>query len=603
MPGEGNPPPISVEMDSATAIYRQFFFRGTHNSYSGNLGGMRREGIETQLDMGLRFFEFDLFSFYTQQELLTTWAEETDNFAVFEYDEEIHILSYTKTSGVLKIDKLTNSVLERVYQNTNATLKNASPLFSTMFYGNRMYVLAYESVGGHLTVYDFNGTELNEVLSENLGVNDADLWTFVFNDQAYVSIRAFDDATFTIRKININKGAMFLGNPLYEQNSIPIADKLYPFEQNDKLYIFKHNVNTITNFEVVSVNTDNINAWAKSENKKGTSDLLKGNVQASWAKGRLYLNSYVANGYVIGCQLIMDNNTPNIVYEYNNENDMISGAESGFFPSSKGFYLFLRKGTSIQISSIGVSQLTLGHDAPGDEVDLSVDNPQSIFLEDWIASLAAWSDKNADHEPLFIMTELKEYEQWIADSKWQNIIGLMKTYFGDKLRYHSSDGFHNEPIVEKNKIIDGKSQYFMDKNGSKQGGLLGKVILYIQPNNNITKSTYTNNFVPFSTSDGQLQKNYLQLRRYRENNKLVSPDWRSPHDYGNNIGAYINSKDDSYISRIFHMQDDRGNGQYDNIRCTDVMFAVSDKPFQGLYLEYVDEQKVKNKLENVVGCE
>jgi len=143
----------------------------------------------------------------------------------------------------------------------------------------------------------------------------------------------------------------------------------------------------------------------------------------------------------------------------------------------------------------------------------------------------------------------------------------------------------------------------MDKNGSKQGGLLGKVVLYIQPNIKITQSEHTNNFHPFATTDGMLQENLLQLKRYRENNKLVSPDWRKPSSYGNDIGAFIDAKDDSYISRIFHMQSPEGDGQYDNIRCTDVMFAVSDRPYEGLYLEYAEQQDVKNELEKVVGCD
>src|SRR5690606_10905761 len=118
-----------------------------------------------------------------------------------------------------------------------------------------------------------------------------------------------------------------------------------------------------------------------------------------------------------------------------------------------------------------------------------------------ISFMAQWSEDNPDHEPLFIMTELKDYRQWLADSKWRDIIRLMQEKFGDRLRFHSSSGFHNEALVDPDKIVDGRTLYFMDENGSKAGGLFGKVILYIQPNINITKSEHTNNFQPFATTD------------------------------------------------------------------------------------------------------
>jgi len=413
---------------------------------------------------------------------------------------------------------------------------------------------------------------------------------------------AKDDHTYNIFKVSFDEGGVSIGEPIYEIGSISSGETLYPFEQDNMLYIFRHNVNTVTNFSVESVDTSE-NIWSKSGSANGTSDLLKGTVKAVQTDGKLFVNAYAANGDVMGSQLIIDSGTPILAYEYNNEDDMLSGADVGVYPSKDGYFLLLDKGLSVQLSTIDIGALTLGHDAPGDEVDLTVDNPQSIFLADWIEYIAEWSNAHPDHEPLFIMTELKEYKQWLADAKWQNIIKLMQDKFGDKLRYHSSSGFRNEPLVDNDKIVDGKTLYFMDEKGSKEGGLLGKVILYIQPNNKITKSEYTNDFEPFKTSEGKLQENFLQLKRYRENNKLVSPDWRHPNRYGNDIGAYIDAKDDSYISRIFHMESVDGNGQYDNIHCTDVMFGVSDRPYEGLYTGYAEGQRVKNKLEKVVGCD
>lgn len=597
-----DPDPDPVVSDSTTAIYRQFFFTGTHNSYSGNLGGMKREGIETQLERGLRFFEFDLFTFHTQKSLQTTWAEQVDGFTVFDYMGEPHILSYSKTGASIKIFSLDNANPQIVYENAGEGLDEVDRKFSILAFQNELYIFGYEPLDGDLIVYSFNGTSLTPVHSGNIGDTNVNLSTFVFNNTAYTAVHAKDDATYKIIEISFEGEDVALGETRYEQSSIPSNETLYPFEQDNNLYIFRHNVNTVTNFKVESVDA-NGNTWTTNGSQTSTSSLLTGTVQASSTNGKLFVNSYAANGDVKGSQLIMDNAKPNLVNEYNNESDMLSGAEVGIYPSENGYYLFLQKDASVQLMSIAIGELVLGHDAPGDEVDLSVDNPSSVFLEDWITYIADWSNGNPGHEPLFIMTELKEYEQWLADAKWQNIIRLMQEKFGNKLRYHSSSGFHNEGLVDQNKIVDGKTLYFMDENGSKEGGLLGKVVLYIQPNNNITKSEHTNNFQPFATTDGILQENFLQLRRYRENNKLVSPDWRNPGNYGNDIGAFIDAKDDSYISRIFHMQSASGDGQYDNIRCTDVMFAVSDRPYEGLYTNYVEQQKVKNKLEKVVGCD
>lgn len=597
-----DPDPDPVVSDSTTAIYRQFFFTGTHNSYSGNLGGMKREGIATQLERGLRFFEFDLFTFHTQKAFQTTWAEQVDGFTVFDHMGELHILSYSKTGGSIKIFSLDNANPQIVYENTGEGLDEVDRKFSILAFQNRLYVFGYEPLDGDLIVYSFNGNSLTPVHSGNIGDTNVNLSTFVFNNTAYTAVHAKDGTTYKIIEISFDGGDVALGETRYEQNSVPSNETLYPFEQDNSLYIFRHNANTVTNFKVESVDT-NGNTWTTNGNQTSTSSLLTGTVQASITSGKLFVNSYAANGDVKGSQLIMDNGKPNLVYEYNNESDMLSGAEAGMYPSENGYYLFLQKDASVQLMSIAVGDLVLGHDAPGDEVDLTVDNPSSIFLEDWITYIADWSNGNPDHEPLFIMTELKEYEQWMADAKWQNIIRLMQDKFGDKLRYHSSSGFHNEDILDQDKIVDGKTLYFMDENGSKEGGLLGKVVLYIQPNIKITQSEHTNNFQPFVTTDGMLQENFLQLKRYRENNKLVSPDWRKPGSYGNDIGAFIDAKDDSYISRIFHMQSSDGDGQYDNIRCTDVMFAVSDRPYEGLYTNYVEQQEVKNDLEKVVGCD
>lgn len=598
---DGSGPHTGVQ-DSTTAIYRQFFFKGTHNSYSGNLGGMKREGIATQLERGLKFFEFDLFTFYTEILLDTNWQEDADYFSAFTYMDAPHLLTYAKTGGVLKIYKLKDDAQELIYQNNGNPWTEEDRQLNILNHLSGQYLLDYVQSNGILRAYKFNGTELMDMGMENTGIVDAKSYTFVFDQRLFIAFHSVDKGTYEIKEVTIDGGDITLGASLFELESVPANESIYPFEQEDRLYIFRHNMNTVTNYKVETIDSDGT-SWSTSDSSLESSNLLLGSIKAVQSNGKFYINSYTANGNVIGSQLVMDNGTPILVYEYNNEVDFLTGAEAMLYPSEKGYGMFLRKGSELQLSSINIGSLVLGHDAPGDEVDLSVDNPTSILLEDWIDYMAQWSANNPNHEPLFIMTELKEYEQWLADAKWQNIIRMMQDKFGGKLRFHSSNGFHNEPLVDQNLIVDGKTLYYMDKSGSKEGGLLGKVVLYIQPNNNITKSEHTNDFLPFGPASVQLHENFLQLKRFRENNKLVSPDWRYPNRYGNNIGAYIDARDDSYISRIFHMQSSQGDGQYDNIRCTDVMFAVSDRPYEGPYLDYVEQQEVKNELDKVVGCD
>lgn len=600
--GEENPDPEPVVRDSTTAFYRQFFFRGTHNSYSGNQGGMEREGLATQLERGLRFFEFDLFSFYTAEEFRANWTEEVDYLSSFHHMDKSYLFSYSNVGGLLKIYEVVNGEQELRYDNSTNPWTEENREFNVLNYQGEQYVLDYVPTSGDLTVHNFDGTVLSELGSKNAGVVNARLSSFVFDEKAFITLYSSDMGTYEIKEVIIDGDDVGLGSTLYKVESVPSGESFYPFEQDDRLYIFRHNVNTVTNYRVESIGIGNT-SWSMENSEMGSSDLLKGDVTMVQSNGKTYVNSYTSNGNVIGSQLIIDEDIPVLVYEYNNETDVLVGAEVKLNSMDTGYNLLLKKGNAVQLLAIHVGELVLGHDAPGDEVDLTVDNPSSILLEDWIDYMVQWSDNNPNHEPLFIMTELKEYEQWLADAKWQYIIELMQAKFGDRLRYHSSSGFHSEGIVDQEKIVDGKTLYFMDENGSKEGGLLGKVVLYIQPNNNITKSEYTNNFQPFGTSSGVLQENFLQLKRYREDNKLVSPDWRNPDNYGNDIGAYIDAKDDSYISRIFHMESSDGDGQYDNIRCTNVMFAVSDRPYEGLYVDYAEEQEVRNDLEKVVGCD
>lgn len=586
-------------IDSASAIYRQFFFTGTHNSYAGNLDGMKREGIATQLNSGLRFFEFDLFSYHTDIKLQKSTTGLSDNYLLIEQQDKLYLLTHSTENKTLIVQKINDGNLSFI---SEISLLTSTPKrFTTLTHQDKTYVLSHDIINGKLSVYLFDSQSLSLISEEDIFVAPTKLNTFVFKNKAYISIRNNDELTYQIYKLSFTGETPLVENKVYETTLASSTQVLEVFPQNEKLYIFKSNPNNIALY-TTDVLLTNTTTWQVTESILGSSNLLRGEIGLVHKGDKTYINSYTTNGDVLGNRLVIDQAKPNLIHEYSATNTMLTGAKSSLFPTDQGYYLLLKKDNEIQLSKIIIGDMFLGHDAPGDEVDLSVDNPNSIRLEDWITYMATWSNKNPKHEPLFIMTELKMYKQWLVDAKWQNIIKLMKEKFGDKLRFHNSSGFQTETIVDKNKIVDGKTKYFGDKN--THNGLLGKVILYIQPNNKITKSEETNNFKPFETTNGILQENFLQLKRYRENNKLVSPDWRKPERYGNDIGYYIDRKDDSYISRIFHMQSALGDAQYKNIRCTNVMFAVSDRPYdKGAYQQYITEQKQKNSLTKIASCQ
>ncbi len=589
--------------DSTTAIYRQFFFRGTHNSYSGNLNGMQREGIKTQLNEGLRFLEFDLFPYYTREKLNESWSETVDQFLVFEYQEESYLITYDQSSGRTRIYELTDDGQNLVSESVNDGAVGKNAALCTLPTESKLYVFSYLPGDGSLTIANFDGESLKSVFDGTTNHIDAELNPFIYDGQTFLSVYDPKLESYEVYQVSLDRDEFVLNDAIYTLSAVDPNESISPFIQNSTLYLFRHNSRNVANFSVVTLDTAG-DSWTTAGTINSTSDALQGSVTACLSNGKTYVCSYTASGDLSEAQLVMDNDKPNLVLEYESEIDLLSGAEVQYFPSKKGYYALLQKNDNVQLALVNMGTLALGHDAPGDEVDLDVDNPSSIVLSDWIDYIANWCNQNPDHEPLFIMTELKDYGQWIADAKWQNIILLMQEKFGDKLRYHNSSGFQSESIVDQTKIVDGETRYFMDENGDEDEGLPGKVILYIQPNNNITKSAYTNDFEPFVTTDGELQENFLQLKRYREGNKLVSPDWRYPKNYSNDIGNYIDNKDDSYISRIFHMENSAGDSQYDNIQCTDVMFAVSDRPFDAdMYQDYVAEQEVKNKLVTVRGCE
>ncbi|ALJ04747.1 hypothetical protein APS56_06230 [Pseudalgibacter alginicilyticus] len=590
--------PNNVSSDSAKAIYRQFAFSGTHNSYSGNLNGMNREGIKTQLENGFRFLEFDLFTYLTKNIINTTWQEDVDEFLVIDAPELKSLLTYSETTGVLKVYNVTAGASELIY---DTIISNGNREFSVLNYQDNIYVFDYHLDSEKLTIYNFDANNLSSIHSESIdGATRLD--PFIYNNNVYLAKHNLDQSAYEIQSISLTDNSATLNAVVYTINSVSLKENFTPFQQDNSLHIFKHNVDYVTSFTVETIDTS-ADLWSKASSFTSNSSLLSGTVTAINSNGKLFINAYAAGGSSVGSQLVIDQGKPNIVNEYINEIDLLPGAQANVFPFTNGYYLLLKKESHVQLSSIDIGVLTLGHDEPGDEVDLTVDNPSSLLLSDWVTYISNWSNSNPNHEPLFIMTELKNYEQWMVGAKWENIIKLMQENFGDKLRYHDSDGSQNESIIDQTKIVNGKTLYFMDENGSKEGGLLGKVVLYIEPNNNITKSDYTNDYFPFNTTDGRLQDNFVQLKRYRINNKLVTSDWRYPSNYGNDVGTYIESKDNSYISRIFHMESASGDSQYDNIHCANVMFALSDSPYNnGLYQAYIQEQKKKNELIILDGC-
>lgn len=51
---------------------------------------------------------------------------------------------------------------------------------------------------------------------------------------------------------------------------------------------------------------------------------------------------------------------------------------------------------------------SVGHDAPGNQVDHTGGNPASNRLRDWLDVIASWSAANPDHAPLVVMLDIKD---------------------------------------------------------------------------------------------------------------------------------------------------------------------------------------------------
>lgn len=594
----------SYQLDSASATYRQFFFRGTHNSYSGNLDGMRREGIKTQLDSGLRFFEFDLFPYYTERLLQQPLTTTKEQWIVMEKSRAPYLLSYDDLVGSLKLFRLEKAQTLGPTENAALLLSSGKRCFLGLTVDTLSLLFSHHPNSGKLDIIRVEDSTLLPLAALRLQPGNLDLSAFTWNGDLFLGIQDLDNKHFSIKRLGLTDAAsVILGETTMSLTSIPKDENLLPFVQNDRLYLLHHRADSTAVLGVTPLNTSGA-AWSCNRKISIDTGMPKGKLQISYTPGgALFLNLLSGDTSLSARQLLIDNGEPQLPHAYSLSTNLTGYAYTSVFPAIDGCYLLSEGDDELQVMAVHRGTLTLGHDAPGDEVDLSVDNPQSIFLSDWLAYMADWSNKHPDHEPLFIMTELKDYREWLAGAEWQEIIGLMQQHFGSRLRYHYSRGFHTEPMVDKAKIVDGATRYFTDENGKKEGGLLGKVVLYIQPNISILDENQSNKGRTFSGHNSLLQAHFLQLRRYREDNKLISPDWRSPERYGSDIGAFIRKHDRSYTCRIFHMQSHKGNEQYEGIRCAEVMFAVSDRPYDpGPFAAFVAEQRLRNNMQKPAGC-
>ena len=306
MPPKDNGSKIS--QDSAKAIYRQFFFWGTHNTYSGNLDGMKREGIKTQLESGCCFYEFDLFSYYTQTLLSKTWLENVDNFEVFDYSNKTYLLSYSKSDTLLKAYLITALNSTFVCETTKEFSGPGQISLETLSFDNELFVLLYRP-DGNLTVYLFKDNSFTSIFTGDIGVTESKLSPFSYNGKAYLGVSNPVDSKYNIYKLIVSDTGFSVGDAVLQLSQVNPDEILAPFEQNNTMHIFRHNVNSVTSIKVETLITSG-EKWLTEASISAYSDLLKGAISVSSKNGKLFINSYTTNGLDTGTQLVMDNGRP-----------------------------------------------------------------------------------------------------------------------------------------------------------------------------------------------------------------------------------------------------------------------------------------------------
>ena len=84
----------------------------------------------------------------------------------------------------------------------------------------------------------------------------------------------------------------------------------------------------------------------------------------------------------------------------------------------------------------GTRGYTVGHDAPGHEVELGGDNPPGIGLDAWLGVIASWSDARPGHAPITIGLDLKDDltdNRSFAEGNLSAMNDLLRRTFGERL--------------------------------------------------------------------------------------------------------------------------------------------------------------------------
>ena len=123
---------------------------------------MKREGIETQLEAGLRFFEFDLFSFHTQKELQATWTEDVDAFSVFDSMGDTYMLTYMNATGKTTVYKVLDGETEISSEKTEVKWEGVERKFSIVSRSTGEYIFNYAPGNGDLIDEGFADKEMKK---------------------------------------------------------------------------------------------------------------------------------------------------------------------------------------------------------------------------------------------------------------------------------------------------------------------------------------------------------------------------------------------------------------------------------------------------------
>ncbi|WP_460541083.1 hypothetical protein [Echinicola sediminis] len=539
----------AISINDSGKKFGELCFRGTHNSYSGG----DRGSISSQLNAGMRFFELDLWPLNSNIAFSTNWEEENREMAAFEYAGNSYIVNYRPDDGQISIDRFTGNGIENVYRSNWA--QNDRQL-TALEYGGKAYLINYRADNGQVSIDRFTGNGLINVYQSNWASKERAFATLTHGGNAYLVNYRHDNG-----QISIN---MFTGTGLttiFQGNWEAKARVLTTLHHDGQAYLVNYRADngkvSIDKFTGNGLTHVYTTSWAAHPRELSTLSIDGDSYLVNYRKdiGQFSINGFKeASLYFVYKKNWVPRGRVLTSFNYGNKSHLVNyRADNGQVSVDRFNYEFV-----------------LGHHYPDGEVskgtvgmDFANPNPLTNHLIDWLGLI---KDKNPMDYPVFLMLELKEYEVWLNNGLWQAMLDQVENTLGPENVVYIGSSARPNGVDRRTALED----------------LIGKYVVYLEPNSDIN----------FDHSEAA-----KALRKYRQNRKYQSLDWR---DYYNDLDGLDNRLEDAYnedkIIRLFRMEEYTFNLQLamqtngiSNIGWLN--YAISDDPNDVVY-QYVTTSKL-----------